>query len=827
MNPAEFNPIDPQLEQAMHEIRDETPDAAAVEAAAARVWARLAEAAASAPHEHIRGCADFQAMLPDYRAGRLPEARATLLKDHLHECVACRRLYEGRVTVMPAARPVRRPNYTFRWAAAAVVVAAAGVSIWVAFEQFGGHSGPAIVQTVNGTLYAVSAAGITPLATGQQLPDGVELRTAKDSDAMLQLQDGSVVELRERSGFSTTRAGSDLTIRLSRGSIIVQAAKRSDGHLYVATADCRVAVTGTVFSVSSGVKGSRVSVIQGEVHVTQNNEEKILHPGDQTVTGPTLEPVSVREDIAWSRNRDRLMQQLDALKISLQRIHMPALRYDSTILKRLPANVTFFASIPNLAQYLGDAQVVFRQKLAESPELRAWWAARGSNVEPVIEKLRAASEYLGDEIVLVAAPGANGRVEAPVFLAETRREGFPEFLKQQAIAVAAVTRPGLVVFGPAKASVEEFAAALDTASGTFQGTPFYNRITTAYHDGAGILVSADVSKLAANGQMPAFRYFVAEQKDVQGQMETRATVDFNGARTGIAAWLSEPAPMGSLDYVSPEATLVAAFVVKSPAAIIDEVAGVQQRSSAAAKQAIDQLQQKVGFDVRNDLAASLGGEFSISLDGQPFPVPSWKLIAECYDPGRLQGTLQKFVQTYNQQAAQNGRTPLRTSQETVEGRTYYMIAGGNPNPLTEAYYTFADGYLIAGPSRALVARAIQVKASGASITHSARFLEMEPRDHYANFSALVYQNLGTTLAPLTSLLGAFASKGGPGAQSALQNLGNMKPMLVAAYAGTDRITVAGGGALFGTALTNVLSGNVLGLVGNGLPFGQLMGTRVR
>ena len=181
------------------------------------------------------------------------------------------------------------------------------------------------------------------------------------------------------------------------------------------------------------------------------------------------------------------------------------------------------------------------------------------------------------------------------------------------------------------------AAALDSASGSFQGTPFYARIADAYRTGAGLLLCADLSRLHAGPQTAGIRFFVAEQKDVQGQMETRAAVDFDGPRTGIASWLADPSPMGSLDYVSPDATLVAAFVVKSPAAIIDEVAGVQQRSPAAARQAIDELQQKVGFDVRNDLAASLGGEFSISLDGPPFPVPSWKLVAEVLRSGALAG----------------------------------------------------------------------------------------------------------------------------------------------------------------------------------------------
>ena len=556
-NPTEFNPIDPALERAMSELRDETPDTAVVEAAAARVWAKLASQVAEAPaaSHHIRGCSDFQALIPGYRAGSLPQARVTLLKDHLNQCVVCRRIYEGNVLPMVAPR-ARRASHPVRWAAAAVVVAAAGMSVWVAIDQYGAHTGRAIVQTVNGTLYEVSATGIRPITAGQDLPDGVELRTAQNSDAMLMLRDGSLVELRERSGVSTTQSASDITIRLARGSVIVQAAKRRTGHLYVATADCRVAVTGTVFSVSSGVKGSRVSVVQGEVHVSQDNQEKILHPGEQAVTSPSLEPVSVKDDISWSRNRELLLKQLAELHSDLQQIHLPALRYSSTLLGRLPANTVFFASIPNLAQYLAQAQTVLHQKMSESPELREWWAGRGDNAEPVIEKLRAASEYLGDEIIIAGAGDAEGK-HAPVFLAEVKRDGFSEFLKKEVPGLTVEMRSGLAVFGPMADAVKSLADSLDSPTG-FQTTQLYTRVSESYREGAGLLLAADLSRLsnrsaAAAESTPSAparpgilglsgRYFIAGEKEVNNQLKASASLEFDGERTGIAAMLAEPAP---------------------------------------------------------------------------------------------------------------------------------------------------------------------------------------------------------------------------------------------------------------------------------------------
>jgi ferric-dicitrate binding protein FerR (iron transport regulator) len=778
--------MNPTLERAVSEIRDENIPDAVIDAAAARVWARLSEPAA----EHIRHCADFQALIPDFRAGRLPEARALLVQDHLHECVACRHVFEGKVIPLPVRVPARRSSHAARWAVAAGVVAASGLGVWFAIVQLGTVPGRAIVQTVNGTLYEVSPAGIRVMAAGENLPDGVEIRTARDSGATLALRDGSLVEMRERSDFSTSQAGGEITVRLGHGSIIVQAAKRHSGHLYIATADCRVAVTGTLFSVSAGVKGSRVSVIEGEVHVTHDNQEKILHPGDQDSTSENLEPVTLNEDFSWTRN-EALQRQLLLLREDLGKLHMPEMRYSSRLLGILPASTVFFASIPNLSQYLGQAQTVFRRKASENPELAAWLEGPGASIQPVLEKLRTANEYLGEEIAIFGTDGS----ASPVFLAEVKREGFAEFLKGTELPLAVETRSGFVLFSPRR---EALATALD---GSFQRTPFYARINEAYRQGAGLLLCADLARLAPQRTPAGIRYLVAEQKEIGHQMETRAAIGFDGPRTGVAAWLAAPSPMGALDYVSPDATFVMAFAVTSPAAIFEQIPEI--------------LAQHQGLDVRNEAAASLGGEFAFALDGPVFPTPSWKLVVEVYDPVRFQAALEKFVAERNREAAAGGEKPLRTAQETAEGRSDYTIAGADANPLTEAHYTFSRGYLIAAPTRALLTRALQNKTNGLSIARSPGFMALIPRDAYTNFSGVVYQNLGTTLAPLAGLLGPKAGAA---------HLGNLKPFLVAAYGEPDRIAVASTGDVLGMSLNNFLSGSVFNLANKALPWAQVLGT---
>jgi hypothetical protein len=476
-------------------------------------------------------------------------------------------------------------------------------------------------------------------------------------------------------------------------------------------------------------------------------------------------------------------------------------------------------SIPNLSQYLTDAESVLGGKMAANPQLRSLWTSR---LGAAVETLRTASDYLGDEIDIAAGGG-----EGPVLLAEQKREGFEEFLRKKGVSMPVVTRGGVLLFGPDRGAVEAAAAGLDSG---FQSKPLYARIAESYREGAGLLIWADLAQPLAQplSQPPTpfqgARYFFAEQKEAGSRMVASASLGFDGPRTGMAADLARPSPMGSLDYVSPDALAVLGFVVTDPGAIVDVALSIPQGSLAAAQKSLADERQEKGFNVRGDLAASLGGEFAFAVDGPLMPIPSWKLVSEVYDPNRLQATLQRFVDLHNQQIAQTGKKPLRTAQESFEGHTYYTIAQADSGPLLEAHYTFDQGYLIAGPTRALVAHALHLKTAGTSIKQSSKFLELTPRDQQVNFSAVIYQNIGTSMAPLVALAGAFLPQRAGGRGNGLQGLSNVPPTLWAVYGEPDRVTMTANGDVLASTLASMLSGNLTGMTGIPLPIGQMLGT---
>jgi len=810
--------LDPLLEQAISEIRDEPVAPEVVEAAARRVQARLQQ------HATLHSCADFQALMPEYRAGTLDDARALLLKDHTHECIACYRALEAKP---PAANPrslaprTSRPA-VFRWALAAALVVAAGL----AFYAFGDRllpapSGPqTVVQAAEGLVYRVSDTGTVPLIRGAEAPAGAEIRTAKDSRALLRLRDGSLVEMRERSGFSVSETRKDTTIALERGAIIVQAAKRHTGHLYVATRDCRVAVTGTVFSVNSGLKGSRVTVIEGTVLVAQDRHESVLHAGGQVSTSPAMGPVPVRQEISWSHNADAYIAMLSAvtaLNNSLEQSHFPALRYSSNLLTLVPSQTVVYASIPNLSQALSQVQQVFRPKIGQNAALSQWWDE--NKLDQVIADMSTMSGYLGDEMVVAAALNESGHPGQPVLVAELKKPGFLGFAQAEIAKLRAggsgpsirvVSDPAAVGTIPQGQSVllvlpnlvalsSDAGALSQIAAGTptqFATTAFGSQIADAYGAGVGLLLAADLEAMtpAAHGHAPNVQYLMVQQTGAAGSAETRAALIFKGQRTGVASWLAAPAPLGAADFISPQATLAWAAAVKKPSAIIDEIV----QDNPAFGQRLSEIQALIGVDLRNDLAAALGGEIAIAQDGPVLPTPSWKVAIEAYDPVKLQATVQKLVDAANQLAATHKTTGIQLQQTTANGRTYYTVSALGAKPFPEIHYVYTDGYLLAGSSQALLDSAIQNRASGNTLTTSAAFTALIPHDQYANFSAMVYYNVGPTLSPLVERLSP--SQGlTPGQQQSLGEIAaSLKPTLIAAYGETDRITFATSGSLFTT-----------------------------
>jgi hypothetical protein len=258
---------------------------------------------------------------------------------------------------------------------------------------------------------------------------------------------------------------------------------------------------------------------------------------------------------------------------------------------------------------------------------------------------------------------------------------------------------------------------------------------------------------------------------------------FDGPRQGVASWLAAPGPMGTLDFVSPEAHLYAGFLAKSPAAMVDDLLAILAASDPGARERLADLEAREGFDLRADLAAPLGGEIAFALDGPYLPTPSWKLIAEVYDAARLQAALERLVTHLREQHPEAPAGEWAIASATEGGRELFTLQAG---PMA-IHYLFDGGYVIAAPSRALLVRAVQYRATGYSLAGAERFTNLLPRDGEDNFSALLFQDLGGALGPLMGLIGGQMQLS-PSDQTALETMAaDAPPTLVYAYGEEDRI----------------------------------------
>ncbi|MEA2173681.1 MAG: hypothetical protein QOD00_1273 [Blastocatellia bacterium] len=878
-------------------IRDEQVDQRVIESAGTRAWSKINSENAGAfmtentpthaAAERIENCADFQSLIPGYLKGELSEARTLLFKDHTHECIPCRKALKAARSGAPAqvnfktSKPGFMQRYSMqpvylRWGIAAMLVVGFGLLVIPLMQRFTpfGSALNATVQAAEGPVFKVDDTRSSPLSAGQAIGKGESIRTAKDAHAVLKLTDGSSIEMKDRSEFYLTQNGKDATIHLDRGSIIVEAAKQKGGHLYVDTGDSLVSVTGTTFSVNTGTKGSRVSVIEGEVHLDHAGQERVIHPGEQATTHPSIQQIPVKDEISWSRDAARYaksLPELNTLRRDLNNVARPGVRTSTGLLDLMPENTVLYAALPNLSETLSESHRIMQERIKQNPALRDWIeneraGRKGPGLDQTLDRVREFGERLGDEIAVGASIDAAGKPVGPLVLAQLKdAASFRSFLEGQLKSLSTEsnhgpavriiddpltvsnndaaqsndknerTRPEIFVWihdnlfaaSPKLEELQSLAKNLQSpGANTFASTPFYARISEIYHEGAGLIVAADLQKIIEQTKsqriknaedqkregalqqlgLTNLKYFILDQKEVSGKTHSRAVLSFNESQHGIVSWLAAPGPMGSLEYISPDANVVAGFVVKNPVALVDDLLGVIETTSPGLQDQLKKLETEHGLDVRKDFAAPLGGEFAFAIDGPILPTPSWKMVFEVNDPAHLQATLEKVVGEVNQQATKEGRSNmLQWERADIGGRTFYTLKTvGLP---LEVNYTFINGYMVVAPTRALVDRALRYKDSGYTLLRSPRFTAGLPADGNANFSALFYHNLAPVLEPIAQHMGDAGKNLPEEQQQALKAMASeMAPTLAYAYAEGDHITFAANteGGPFGLSPASLL-----------------------
>jgi FecR protein/Putative zinc-finger len=874
---------DHKFDRLLSDIRSEHVDDQVVSLAGERVLSSLSGSAAAELSTHmLRSCEDFRSLIPAYVDKNLPEARRLLFEDHVHQCVACRHAVEQarsgekqpvwqpawNVTLHAQAASRGFPAWRFAMSAAAAVVVAVG-ALALANGLFPGqHAVRGAVQNVDGSLYAVSDDQVRVIPAGYQIRNGDEIRTAKGSNAVVRLLDGSLVEMGERSDLSVSREWKGTTIHLDGGRIMVQAAKQRTGRLYVATDDCLVSVKGTIFSVNHGTKGSRVAVVEGVVRVAYGDKTADLRAGDEATSNSSVSKVPIQNEIAWSRDAAKylaLLGDFAFLQKQIEAIPGPGLRYSSDLLPYVADNTVVYAAIPNLSATLGEASQLFQDRMQQSPALRSWWKeqqrGKGPKLADVVEQLKTFSSYLGDEIVFTVAKEGS-TYSAPVVLAKVQQPGLESFLQGevkrlnsthnqtgvhaglqivhdpsalQSSLSSSGDRPFLVylnndmlVASPDAAELQRAAARIQQPNGNhsrFTETPLYQQIAHSYQQGAGWLFCADMEQIVAqhvqdnsNQKLPPgigdVRYLMMERREVAGKTENRAALTFGSERSGVASWLAAPASMGALEFISPNASMVNAVVIKNPRSIMEEVFQMIGSSDSNFPQELAKFEAKTGVNVLNDITAPLGGEVTFAFDGPVLPAPRWKAVFEVYDPATLQSTIGKLVDSFNREA-QPSNCSLELAQQQVGSQIYYTLR--NPKQANfEINYTYVDSYLIAGPDIATLSQAIRDRQSGNSLTHSPTFQALLPSDGYTNFSAIFYHNIGPVVGPLVDQIKAVGKLTQQQQQSIATLQENTAPGLIYFYGEPERIVVASNTGFMGFDLGTLMT------LGQGGPFAPQM-----
>lgn len=749
-----------RLEQALEAMRTEHVDAGTIDAARARVWDNVTNAGSAV-------CAEFR---PDFRAllsNGLSASRRTLVEDHLSRCASCRtRIAEMRGERVVVPMPVRTSS---RWARRGMLAAAAALLIAVVYggrDTIDGMMAPggprATVVSAEGGVYRLS--GDSDLSAGASIDERELVRTGPGARAVLQLADGSTVDVNERTELFVTAAWSGQAIHLQRGDVIVKAAKQRRGSLRVLTRDSIASVKGTIFAVSAGVGGSVVSVVEGSVAVNQPGKEVVLSPGDQAASIPALAS-SVAQAVSWSPDSQYYLELLASLvKIERELANAPTeLRTNATLLPYLPANAGVYGAVPNPGLTISRALTLAQEQSTENATFAAWWGSEaGQELRQIADRIQSLSPLLGEEIVFCVSLAGSETV--PMVMARVQPGKRAELATALEGLFAHAGEPASYSLSDDLMVVSDTASHLASATanlGQGAGSPFAAAIGERYTRGVGWLLGIDAASLIALAAeddappvelaaMTKMKYVFLEQRAPAGAEENEVTFAFQGQRTGMASWLADAGSGAAAEYLPADVLLAGYVSTREPLQMFEELTAQLTSAEPEFARGMAEMDEKLGAGFAQTLTAAVGTEAAVALTGFSTSGPTWVMASVAHDPAVIDSSLQKLMDAFNAELGPEAQSKrIVFTQESAGGRTWNTLRpGGLPIGVT---WTYDAGYMVAGSDRAVAERAIATRNGGSPLVWSPDFLGQLPSSaglHPAAFAWLNTKGAFAMLSPL-------------------------------------------------------------------------------
>ncbi len=805
---------------------------------------------------------DYISAIPAYLSNKLTPQQTLLFEEESRQSIPLRRaLNEARANKSKKndseSIVTSSGKSSYRWIAVAATVAAVAVALFAITPELPSFNQSQLAQIdeINGELYQIIDGQLESLEPGSWVDGRQRIRSANGSKAIITLDDGSQIEVDERSEISMTRRGSGNRIDVSRGRILVVASPQGSGTLDVFTDEFMVSVTGTIFEVAHGAKGSRVAVIEGSVDVLMEGSTSSLEPGEVLGTRTEAFARNLADELSWSKDADEyiaMLQEVVALQQDLQAVMDSPNRFSTRLLDLVPEETAMYIAVPNAPEKIVDVYDVVRERVESSDTMAELWAEIEDNTEvshldAVMLWLREIGYALGDETVFAIDMYHNGEqyAPAPIVLSEVDadvfRAAFESTMEQIESIFAAEGLDGEmdihIIDDPADAIEEQLSILLVedimvasinseilenmqniilNGASDFVGTELHEYLQFSYSQGTEIISAVDISKLLQTfDEIPPEdldeaeditevmdrvgvsngKYLIGQYQQQDGKTSMSADMYFDGDREGLMSWLANPGPMGSLEFFSTDTTFVGAALLREPSAILEEFEPLELPDDFDAHAELELFYNVVGV---------LGGEFAFGLDGPALPTPAWKVVVEAYDENVLQESIEWSANEFNTYAAdqEDFDAELVVSPADIAGYTGFEVAltvnsaevEDDEFDLESANfnYVFVDGYLIAAPNEAIIDRAIGYYESGSGLHTDTEFQELMARDGYLDFSAITFSRLGEMLG---SLMGNLPTGITPEQEAALAELDtDVGPSFGSALALSDRIHFAHNGS---------------------------------